>query len=141
MPGATPTMGQTIGGGIAGVASTAESEGIKIYNERSKYNEWEFVYDFRKEQARQMAGQMGATGMQQQQGLGTNMGSGTGMGQGMGMGTGMTGMGTGMNTGTGTGFGQSGGFGSFGQQPQQQPPSTFGPIQQPQSPSPFGRSR
>ena len=31
--------------GIAGVASTYEGVGIKIYNKRSKYKEWEFVYD------------------------------------------------------------------------------------------------
>src|SRR5438034_3766535 len=37
--------GQQIGGGIAGVASTAERDSIKIYNERDKYNEWEFIYD------------------------------------------------------------------------------------------------
>lgn len=45
------TQGQTIGGGIAGVASTLEAEGIMIYNERTKYNEWEFLYDYREEQA------------------------------------------------------------------------------------------
>jgi hypothetical protein len=38
----------TIGGGIAGVASKREQEGIKIYNEKKKYNEWEFVYDVNK---------------------------------------------------------------------------------------------
>ncbi len=31
--------------GIAGVASTFEGVGIKIYHERSKYKEWEFVFD------------------------------------------------------------------------------------------------
>jgi hypothetical protein len=52
--GLTPTQGQstfTIGGGIAGVATTLEAEGIKVYNERTKYNEWEFVYDFRKDRS------------------------------------------------------------------------------------------
>lgn len=38
-----------MGGGIAGVASTAEAESIMVYNDRTKYNEWEFVYDFRKD--------------------------------------------------------------------------------------------
>jgi type II secretory pathway pseudopilin PulG len=37
--------GQTFGGGIAGVASTAEGEGVKVYNERTLYQEWEFIYD------------------------------------------------------------------------------------------------
>jgi len=49
--------GLTIGGGIAGVATTMEAEGIKVYNERTKYNEWEFIYDFRKD--RTMMGAMG----------------------------------------------------------------------------------
>jgi hypothetical protein len=39
--------GQTIGGGIAGVATTLEAEGIKEYNKRTKYQEWEFIYDRR----------------------------------------------------------------------------------------------
>ncbi|MGI8990353.1 MAG: hypothetical protein ACR2I2_12345, partial [Bryobacteraceae bacterium] len=43
--------GLQIGGGIAGVASTAEREGIKIYNEQTEYNKWEFVYDFSKDRA------------------------------------------------------------------------------------------
>ena len=34
-----------MGGGIAGVASESTGPAIKIYNERKKYNEWEFVYD------------------------------------------------------------------------------------------------
>jgi hypothetical protein len=47
-PGGMPTANpgsQTIGGGIAGVASTAEGEGVKVYNERTLYQEWEFIYD------------------------------------------------------------------------------------------------
>ena len=36
---------QTIGGGIAGVATTAEGEGVKVYNDRTLYQEWEFVFD------------------------------------------------------------------------------------------------
>lgn len=34
-------------GGIAGVASKYEGKGIKVYNERAKYEEWEFVFDMR----------------------------------------------------------------------------------------------
>ncbi len=41
--------GAQIGAGIAGVASLSEQTGIKIYNERDKYNEWEFIYDFSKD--------------------------------------------------------------------------------------------
>lgn len=42
-------QGLQIGGGIAGFASLAESPSIKVYNERQKYNEWEFVYDMKKD--------------------------------------------------------------------------------------------
>ena len=37
--------GTQMGGGIAGVASESKSPSIMVYNERKKYNEWEFVYD------------------------------------------------------------------------------------------------
>jgi hypothetical protein len=40
---------QTIGGGIAGVATTAEGAGVKVYNDRTVYQEWEFVYDPQKQ--------------------------------------------------------------------------------------------
>lgn len=46
---ASQQPGQMIAGGIAGVASTVERQGIKVYNEKNKYNEWEFIYDFAKE--------------------------------------------------------------------------------------------
>lgn len=45
-----------IGGGIAGVASKREQEGIKVYNKKKKYNEWEFVYDISKDKSRSAAG-------------------------------------------------------------------------------------
>jgi hypothetical protein len=47
-PGGMPqgnTGGQSFGGGIAGVASTAEGEGVKVYNDRTLYQEWEFIFD------------------------------------------------------------------------------------------------
>ena len=34
----------TVGGGIAGVASTFTGPSIKSYNTRTKFNEWEFVF-------------------------------------------------------------------------------------------------
>lgn len=50
---ALPGMGgTTVGGGIAGVASKLEQEGIKIYNQRTAYNEWEFIYDMSKDKSR-----------------------------------------------------------------------------------------
>ena len=42
-------VAQTIGGGIAGIASTRTQEGIKVYKDKKKYNEWEFVYDVTKD--------------------------------------------------------------------------------------------
>jgi uncharacterized membrane protein YgcG len=47
-PGGMPqgnAGGQSFGGGIAGVASTAEGEGVKVYNDRTLYQEWEFIFD------------------------------------------------------------------------------------------------
>jgi hypothetical protein len=44
--------GSTIGGGFAGVASKFDQEGIKIYKDRTAYNEWEFVYDMTKDTSR-----------------------------------------------------------------------------------------
>jgi len=57
-PTTSSSGAQTIGGGIAGVASTADQEGIKVYNDRSNYKEWEFVYDIRKD-PRMMGAGMG----------------------------------------------------------------------------------
>ncbi len=46
----TPQNGLTGGGvAIAGVATTYKGEGIKRINEKSKYQEWEFVYDLKKD--------------------------------------------------------------------------------------------
>jgi hypothetical protein len=50
LPGAQPA-GQQVGGGIAGVASTSEDPAIMVYNERTSYNEWEFIFDFSKQKA------------------------------------------------------------------------------------------
>lgn len=48
-PGGPPGLGQNqgtvIGGGMAGVASKMDSEGLMVYNDRTNYKEWEFVYD------------------------------------------------------------------------------------------------
>ena len=35
--------------GIAGVASKSEDVGVRVYNGKEAYNEWEFVYDYRKD--------------------------------------------------------------------------------------------
>jgi hypothetical protein len=48
----TPAGGQTIGGGIAGVASKREQDAIKTYKDKTAYDEWEFVYDITKDPLR-----------------------------------------------------------------------------------------
>lgn len=65
VPGAP---GLQIGGGIAGFASTYEAPAIKVYNERQKYNEWEFIYDVKNDKRLlgAAAGQ-GGVGMPQNQ--------------------------------------------------------------------------
>jgi hypothetical protein len=45
LAGVQGAQGNLMGGGIAGVASKTESDSIMVYNDREKYNEWEFVYD------------------------------------------------------------------------------------------------
>jgi hypothetical protein len=49
-PGGAPTgVGgngiSTIGGGLAGVASTYKGKGVKRYNDQEQYDKWEFYYD------------------------------------------------------------------------------------------------
>lgn len=51
-PTQTGAAQNVIGGGIAGVASKLEEEGIKVYNDQTYYNKWEFVYDITKDPAR-----------------------------------------------------------------------------------------
>jgi hypothetical protein len=69
-PRAAPsTLGGFSGGGagLAGVASTAKGEGIHLLNDRSKYQEWEFIYDLKNDKS--SAGQQQLLQqLQQQQG-------------------------------------------------------------------------
>jgi len=152
-PGATPVMGNglQVGGGIAGVASKVEKPSIKVYNDHSQYNEWEFIYDYSKDRtgAGRAASMMGAN----QQGMPPGVG---GMGQPgtFGMQPGMGGPGGfGAQPGFGAQAGATGGspassssssggvgsgFGSgFGTQPpptapsQPQPQQPAKPVQQP----------
>jgi hypothetical protein len=41
-------MQNSVGVGIAGIASLADQEGIKLINDRSNYKEWEFIFDPRR---------------------------------------------------------------------------------------------
>jgi len=112
-----PGMGGTqMGGGIAGVASESTGPAIKVYNERKKYNEWEFVYDQSKDR--------GLAGVQRGGGApGTPAGQ---MGSMPGANPGQPGSPGGFGQTSPNGAGTVGGgiFGqgsSFGQQPQPQP--------------------
>jgi hypothetical protein len=58
--GATPGNQPSFAEGIAGVASKVEERGVKVYQEREYYNEWEFVYDYRQDAS--LAGIPGAGG-------------------------------------------------------------------------------
>lgn len=76
-----------MGPGIVGVASKHEGIGIKIYAERNKYQEWEFVYDPKDEKVPNMAGNQQGQG-QQGGGLGGGPLGGQQQGQGQGQGRG-----------------------------------------------------
>ena len=43
----TGNMNAIGAGGLVGVASTYKSPSIKIYKDRQKYNEWEFIFDLK----------------------------------------------------------------------------------------------
>jgi hypothetical protein len=76
-PGGMPTSnapGQTIGGGLAGVASTSDGEGVKVYNDHTNYAEWEFVFDYSKPKQIPNPNAQGTVGTPASQ-LGSNPGS------------------------------------------------------------------
>jgi len=61
LPGAG-NPGQTIGGGIAGVATKYEGDSIKVYKERQKYQEWEFIYDIKDDIQKKLGGGLNPQG-------------------------------------------------------------------------------
>jgi hypothetical protein len=73
------TQGAMGGSGIAGVASKVDQEGILVYNEKTNYKEWEFLFDQKK--AVEKAGGQPGQGMPGQGGQ-----PGTGGAQNPGMG-------------------------------------------------------
>ena len=75
--GGVPGMANAaaLGPGIVGVATKHEGVGIKVYAERKKYQEWEFVYDPKEEKAPNMAGNQ-----QQQPGNNNPLGGKSGTG-------------------------------------------------------------
>lgn len=62
-------------GGIAGVASKYKGEGIKLINDRSKIEEWEFLFDYRQMQNVPGMNQSGVPGGPPGQGTGNRPGS------------------------------------------------------------------
>ena len=116
MPQGAQTLGgATLGGGIAGVASNAEGEGVMVYNEHTKYDEWEFVYDPAKQKQIPNPNATGAGGTPAQQ-MGTTPGANPGAGPSTGFG-GNSGSSGGNSFGGGSSFGGGNSFGgsnSFG---------------------------
>ena len=78
-PGGMPSNmpGATIGGGLAGVASKYQAEGIMVINQRTKINEWEYIFDASKWRAppNPVGGAVGTP--IQSMGQGNNNGPGT----------------------------------------------------------------
>ena len=81
---ASSSQSRGLGAGIAGVASTAEVDGIKIYNDQTAYNKWEFIYDYAKDNSRTPSaakstqsntGSGGLTNPGNQSSFGTGLGS------------------------------------------------------------------
>ncbi len=103
-----PGAGVIRGPGIAGVASKFEAEGIKVINEKTKYNEWEFIYDVKKEMEKQGGG-MQTTQQQNANPLGGNSSNSQQKSSGFGSSSGF-----GNSTGSTGGFGNSTGGGTFG---------------------------
>jgi hypothetical protein len=104
-PPGTPTgsgVGQVQGGGIAGFASKFEGDSIKVYNDQTEYQKWEFVYDMSKDTmvtgAQQAIPQ--APGPNSTTGFGNTSTTSTGTGSGMGTTTPATPTGTSTSTST-----------------------------------------
>jgi len=52
-PGFAQNQAAVMPSGMAGVASKVDSDGLMVYNDRTNYKEWEFVYDPTKDRPRQ----------------------------------------------------------------------------------------
>ena len=112
MPGAQGLGQGGLGAGIAGVASKKEATGIKIYNERTRYDEWEFLYDPSKDVPKGMQQAGGAQGTNQPGGplQGNQPGGGQPGSGSMGGGT----MGSRMGSQSGSSFSSGGGSSTSG---------------------------
>lgn len=137
--------GQTIGGGIAGFASTLDADSIMVYNDHTDYAQWEFIFDPTKWHAPPNPNQgtvgtsISSIGSMPGPNTGTPVSAMGSMGASpmgaspVGGAMGMAG-GPGTMPGPGSTFG-AGGFGQSGQQPGQQPGQ---PGQTPMTSSGFG---
>jgi type II secretory pathway pseudopilin PulG len=111
---ASQSTGGFSGGGapFVGVGIPKDGTSIKVLNEQTSYNTWEFIYDPRIEQMKAAAGLQGGGA----QGLGSAGGMSSGVG-GTGTGTGTSGYGSsgssGFGSSSGSSFGSSSGS-SFG---------------------------
>lgn len=81
-PGGMPANnpGTIVGGGIAGVASKFEAEGIMVINDRTAINEWEYIFDITKYRAptNPLSGGPGTPANASQTGAASTTGSGAG---------------------------------------------------------------
>ncbi|MCL6545286.1 MAG: hypothetical protein K6T61_08645 [Bryobacteraceae bacterium] len=134
-------------GGIAGIASKRDSESIKVYNDRTNYKEWEFLYDVRQDRLAMAAimrqavtpAAPGATPDTSVPVMGPGGGGRGGRGGPMGPGGRGGPMGPGgMGPGRGGGFGGFGGGGFSGQGGFV--PAPIGPVAPQAAPAP-GRGR
>ena len=102
--------GQTLGGGdVYGVVSSSKKTGFHIYGEKSKYNEWFFIYVPAQDRGQLLIGPYNPKAYfgAHATATGTNGSTGTGTGNTPG-----TGLGT--SQGTGFGFGSTGSSGNSG---------------------------
>jgi hypothetical protein len=116
---AAPASNQTVGAGIAGVASTFTGPTIKSYAKHSKYQEWEFVFQLQQQgvpgqTANPLANPLGGTQNGGAQNGGTQNGA-------------QTGGANGILSGPGTGFGNGPTSPTPGQS--QSPNSALPPLQ------------
>lgn len=148
-PGGAAGAGPTFGAGIAGVASKSEARGIKVYNDRETYNEWEFVYDYRRDPLLMgAAAGAGVPGLPGAVPAGAQAGQPGAFGQQPGAFGQPNAFGQPATFGQPSAFGQPSGFGqpsTFGQpgfgQPGQQPVTPINPSQPGLPSSPFGPPR
>jgi hypothetical protein len=110
--------GAGLGPGIAGVATKYKGPSIKIYAERQKYQEWEFVFDPKKDAANKAAMQQGsATSNPGNRGSTTSPGFSSGSGSSFGSSGSSSGgftMGGGSSSSGSGGFTMGGGSSSSG---------------------------